>query len=263
MPVPLFKGDELRSSEPLVCTCDRLRAATALLGKEFAKAIGAVGSLVLGGELLTGEHLVTVGAGEAIAMERSALVGDSSLVDHAIAFGTALSILLLIAGYTDDLLVARDEALVSNWLVAHLAAEALLMPLFTLVLKLLHASPKDVLTSITPGSEVVVMAIGTVQFLVFGRKRLVYERTLTIAAFKASLVPVLILVGQILGVSANGRLAVLTAVGKEVFIAFDAEWMFVPQDVAMSGERQVAVPAAEVPGVPVLVHGFGVLTRKD
>ena len=51
-------------------------------------------------------------------------------------------------------------------------------------------------------------------------------------------------------------------VGEEIFITVDAEWVFVSQDVTMARQRHVTVPAGKVPGVPVLVHGFRVFSRK-
>ena len=63
-------------------TGDGLSTATALLGKQLAEAVGAVGLVLTGRELLPGQHLLTVGALEAVAMEGGPLVGDASLVDH-------------------------------------------------------------------------------------------------------------------------------------------------------------------------------------
>ena len=56
-----------------------------------------------------------------------------------VTFHTALSILLLVALNADDFLVTWYETLVSNWLQTNLTAETLFMPLFALVLILLHS----------------------------------------------------------------------------------------------------------------------------
>ena len=56
-----------------------------------------------------------------------------------VALHTPLRVLLLVARHADPLLVPRDEALVADRLLTHLAAETLLVPLLTLVLILLHA----------------------------------------------------------------------------------------------------------------------------
>ena len=57
---------------------------------------------------------------------------------NPVTLHAALCVLLLVTRHTDHLLVAGDEALVADGLLAHLAAEALLMPLLALVLILLH-----------------------------------------------------------------------------------------------------------------------------
>ena len=65
-----------------------------------------------------------------------------------------------------------------------------------------------------------------------------------------------------LRVSANGSLTVLTAVGKEILVALDAVRFLLTKDVSVTCQVEVAVEAREVPAMPVLVHGLGVLTRK-
>ena len=66
----------------LILTSDGPGAADALLGEEFTKAIGTVRLLVTRSELLSCQHLVTVGACEAFAVPRCSLVGDTTFVDH-------------------------------------------------------------------------------------------------------------------------------------------------------------------------------------
>jgi D-serine deaminase-like pyridoxal phosphate-dependent protein len=57
---------------------------------------------------------------------------------YPIAGKAALGKLILIAGDTDNIIILGDEALTANGLLAHQAAETVLMPLLVLVLKLLH-----------------------------------------------------------------------------------------------------------------------------
>lgn len=57
---------------------------------------------------------------------------------HPIALHASLGVLLLVTWYADDLLVTWYKALVADWLLADLAAETLLMPLFSLILIFLH-----------------------------------------------------------------------------------------------------------------------------
>ena len=61
---------------------------------------------------------------------------------HSITLGTALCILLLIAGDADHMLVTWYETLAADWLPTFLTAEALLMPLFAHVLELFHSYHK-------------------------------------------------------------------------------------------------------------------------
>ena len=62
---------------------------------------------------------------------------------YPIALHAALGILFLIAWYAHYLHITWDKALVSDRLLAHLAAEALFMPLLSLVLILLHSCTKN------------------------------------------------------------------------------------------------------------------------
>ena len=59
-------------------------------------------------------------------------------------------------------------------------------------------SSEDVGASITAQSEVVVMAIRTVGFLIFTRKRSINQRHFAVDTLKAVLVPVFFLVRQVL-----------------------------------------------------------------
>jgi len=174
------------------------------------------------------------------------LVCDATLVDHPVALEASLGKVLLVAGHTHDLLVTRDETLVANGLLAHGAAEALLMPLLALVLELLHASLEDVGAAIAAGCKVVVMAVSAVELVFFGGKWLIHQRVLAVDAFEALLMPMLLFVRQVLGISSNGSLALLAAVGEEVLIALDAVGVLLTQDVPVTGEVEVTVPAAVV-----------------
>jgi len=61
---------------------------------------------------------------------------------HSTALGTALCILLLIAGDADHMLVTWYETLAADRLPTFLAAKALLVPLLAHVLKFLHSYHK-------------------------------------------------------------------------------------------------------------------------
>lgn len=259
MPVALLKRDELGAAQ----TSDSLGALDAFLGKQFSEAVSTIGLILAGRELLSRQRLVAVSAGKAILVPWGALVRDPALVDHPLALEASLGKVLLVAWHTDDFLVAWDEALVPDGLLAHGAAETLLMPLLALVLKLLHTSLEDVGASIAAGSKVVVMAISAVELVVPGRERLIYQAIGAVHTLEAFLMPMLVLVRQILGVSSNGCLALLAAISKEVLVALDAVGVLLAQDVTMTRQVKVAVPAAEVPAMPILIHRLGILARKD
>jgi len=167
--VSVVKRDELGAAQ----SSYGFRAADALLSKQFSEALGTERLLILRGKLLPGQHLVTLGADEALAMPGGVLVRNASLVNHSIALETPLSVLLLVARYTDYFLVTWYKTLASYWLPADLATETLLMPLLTLVLKLLHSSSKQSTAPVTPSREVVVMTISAVQLIVFVRERMI------------------------------------------------------------------------------------------
>lgn len=66
-----------------------------------------------------------------------------------------------------------------------------------------------------------------------------------------------------LGVDADDLVAFLASVGEDTLVALDAIGLFISQDVALSGEGLIALPAAEVTAVPVLVHRLGVFTAEN
>jgi len=139
VPVAIFKGNEASAAN----TSDGLRAGSAALGKEFSKAFGTVGLLVLGGEPLTGQRLVTVGASEALAMPRVILISHAARRDDLGAFNAASGKLFFVTSGTVNVLFARDERLCADGRLADAAAEAFLVPLSTLVFHLLGSSAED------------------------------------------------------------------------------------------------------------------------
>ena len=66
-----------------------------------------------------------------------------------------------------------------------------------------------------------------------------------------------------LGVTAYGNLTFLTGIGEKVLVALDTVRVLISQNVTMPREGHVTIEAAEVPTVPVLIHGFGVFSRKN
>jgi len=171
VPVALLKRNKLSASQ----TGDWLGASAAFLSEELPEALGAVRFLLTRGELLTSQDFITVVTSKAIPMPGGSLVRNSSFVNYAVALHTALSILLLVAGHAHDFHVTWDKALVSDWLLANLTTKALLMPLLSLVLIFLHSSTEDIAAAVASCGKVVVMAVGTVKFLVLRGEGLIYQ----------------------------------------------------------------------------------------
>lgn len=73
----------------------------------------------------------------------------------------------------------------------------------------------------------------------------------------------LVFVRQILRINADRLVALLAAIGEDAFVALDAVGVLIPQHVALTGERLIALPAAEVAVVPVLVHRLGVFAAEN
>lgn len=178
-------------------------------------------------------------------MPRRVLVCYAAFVYHSVALDASLSVVFFVAIHADDLLITWDETLVSNRLLADLAAEALLMPLLAFVLKLLHSCPEQSLTSVTSCSEVVVMAISAVELVVFTGEWTIDQRSLTIKALEALLMPMPLLVRQILRIGADWCPAVFAGVSKQRLVTLDAERLLISQDVTISCQVEITVETGE------------------
>lgn len=66
-----------------------------------------------------------------------------------------------------------------------------------------------------------------------------------------------------LGVNANRLGALVAGIGKYLFIAAHAIRVLVSKNVPLPSKWVIALPTAEVAWMPVLIHGFGVLTAED
>jgi len=163
---------------------------------------------------------------------RRVLVRNASLVDHSIALGASLCILLLIARYTNRLAVTWYESLRPYWLATNLAAKALLVILLAFEVILLHSSPEDALTGVTAQSEVLVMTVRAERSLVLAGERSVHQGLTAVSAVEARLVPVLVLVRQVLEISSYGLTTGVAAISKESLITLNAERLVLTQDVA-------------------------------
>lgn len=57
--------------------------------------------------------------------------------------------------------------------------------------------------------------------------------------------------------------AFFTSMSKDIFITADAIWLLFFQDVALPGQGVVTLGTREVTTMPILLHGFCVLSSKD
>lgn len=156
--------------------------------------------------------------------------------------------MLLIAGHTEVLIILRNEALGSNWLLAAMTDEAGLMPTIAPVLHLAGTWHDCLLALQAFGRVLIGVTLSTKEMLIFGSERLVHQRVLALEAVKAALVPVPILVGKILAVTANGFLALLTSVGVQALKALHTVGILFSQDVFLSKQGFIAVVAIKTLG---------------
>lgn len=172
VPMTVVKGNELGASQ----TCDWSCTPATFLGEQLSKAVCAEWFLVARRKLLPGQQAATLGAGEAVAMPRCVSVGNAALVNHPVALDATLGVVFLVTSNADHFLITWYEAPASHWLLAHLAAKALLVPLLAFILKLLHACSEQTPASVASCGEVVVVTVGAVQPFVLAGKRTVNER---------------------------------------------------------------------------------------
>ena len=95
--------------------------------------------------------------------------------------------------------------------------------------------PEDVPAAVAPGGELRVVAWPAVDTVGLGAKLLVHEGGAALGAHEACLVPVLLLVGKILGVNPNDLATLITGVGEDVLVTFDAVRMVISQDIPGQG----------------------------
>lgn len=151
----ILKRDELGTAD----ACDRFGARIAPLGEQLTVAVAAVGFVVFTREPLSCQRGTAMGTAEALTVPRLILVGDTARSDHLLAFRASGCEFVLVARATVDVLVLRNERLGADRNLADCAAEAFVVPLFSLVLHLLHSCPKDFITSITSCGERLIIAV--------------------------------------------------------------------------------------------------------
>jgi len=188
-----------------------------------------------------------MGASEALPMPRFITIGNSTLGYHLVALDTLCGKLLLVALGTVDVVLLGDEGLGSNWVLASAANKTLFMPLAGLVFHFLHACFEDISTAIAPGGKLGVIARSAVDPVGLGAELFVHQAGPALVAEEAGLMPMLLLVGKVLGVNSNDLSTFIAVIGEHIFIAFNAVGMVVPQDIPMTSKTVVTV---------VTKHGF-------
>lgn len=109
-----------------------------------------------------------MGAGEALAMPRFILVGHTAAGDDLLALDATGCVLFLVATGAVDFLLTGDERFGTDGGLADAAAEALLVPLSGLIFHFFGSSAEDFSTTVTPGSELGIVAVSTVDLVGFG-----------------------------------------------------------------------------------------------
>lgn len=131
------------------------------------------------------------------------LVGHSTCRDCLLTSTALVGKLLLKAGHTEVAGVFWDEGLGSYWLLAAVAQEAGLMPAVPLVFHFAGTWHDCFLASIALGGIIIRMTFSAEQQIILGRKGLFHQRAAALCALETLLMPVAILVGQVLAVTAN------------------------------------------------------------
>lgn len=170
VPMTVFKRNESRATD----AGDWFRARCAPLGKQFAKAIGAVWFFVATGETLTGQRSRTIGASEAFTMPWLILVGYAARCNDLVTLDASGGIFLLVAAGAIDILFARNERFRSDRCFAYATREAFLMPLSGFVFHFLCASTEHFAATVAARRELGIVAIAAVDLLGLGAELFVH-----------------------------------------------------------------------------------------
>jgi hypothetical protein len=154
--------------------------------------------LIARSETLSRQRELTICTCEAFTVKGLIFVSDSALRDDLHAFRALGGEMLLIAAHTVDLVLLGYEAFRADRVVAREAKEAVFVELLALVFHFFHSRLEYLSTLVTSGSKSLVVALATVEGVIFGAERLVDQRQLANIAEKALFVPVLFFVRQVL-----------------------------------------------------------------
>lgn len=237
-------------------SCNRILAASTLLGNTFLVALNTVKLILYSCKTLPTQLLLAVGANETLGMPRLFLVSETSRSDGILAFSTGLGKFVLVAGDTVEFITLWEEAPRSNHLLALAASKAVLMPDHLLVFNILVSCDDRLEAALTPGCLVSGSAVATPDLVVLPQHEgLVDQGRVALEAAEAAVMPVTVLEMQLLGVSANGFLALDAGVGTDLLKALDAAVAALLLHVLLALQRVAAVVA-----VKALRHGAHAVT---
>jgi len=171
MPVSVLKWNELCAAATL--SDDWLSTGRAAFREQLGIASGAVGFVLLHGELLAGQLGVTVRAEEALLVERLALIGDAVGCNYLCAFCAAQGKFVFIAAAAVNFVVLRYEGSCADSMFARNTHKALLVPLSSLVLEFFGASSKYFTAAVTFLSKWRIIAVAAENFVILGAEGLV------------------------------------------------------------------------------------------
>ena len=84
-------------------------------------------------------------------------------------------------------------------------------------------------------SKLSIVARAAVNTVSLGAELFVHQAAATLVTQETGLVPVLLLVGKILGVNPNDLATLITGVGEDVLVTFNAVRMVISQDIPGQG----------------------------
>lgn len=163
VPLTLLEGDVLTATQ----TTDGSGAVGALLGKQVAETVEAVGKVITGREALSCQLLFTSNTHKALLMPRLVTVVHSSCGDGLLALCTLQGKLLLIAGHAVVMPLFLHKAPGADRLLAAVTGEAVLMPAAAFVLHLFGTWHDGLEAGVALGRVLIAVAVGAHEQLIF------------------------------------------------------------------------------------------------
>lgn len=158
-------------------------------------------------------------------------VGHPSFGQSLFTACAAWGELVLIAGDAIVLVFVRDERFGTNGLFAAVADEAALVPCGAAVLQLPCAWHDDLVTGHAFGGELVAVAVVAQQGVVLTGERLIGQRAVAAETAEAVFMVVSVFIEKLPSVVPNQLFALVTSVGEETVVAWDAVRAVVRLDV--------------------------------